>query len=204
MRIMMRAPTTIVQRPICPVCKHRMGLARVSPGRRGFRGRARSSAAPAVASRKSPFRSTPENRRPGLARRRTQAAAIILLEQGVPALSSSNTLMGLALVPLLKIVFANTAFLIVIQRPFPRLVRLLCRLPIGLLARIVGWFLFAHSTPRHRIIGTSSSRSTSSPPSVGAFNRDFLHLHQPTRCADFARGEVADLYAPQRAEGRRY
>jgi hypothetical protein len=39
MRIMMRAPTAIVQRPICPVCQHRMGLARVSPGRRGFEDR---------------------------------------------------------------------------------------------------------------------------------------------------------------------
>jgi hypothetical protein len=28
--------TSINDRPMCPVCKHRMGLARISPGKRGF------------------------------------------------------------------------------------------------------------------------------------------------------------------------
>jgi hypothetical protein len=26
----------VAERPMCPVCKHRMGLGRISPGRRGF------------------------------------------------------------------------------------------------------------------------------------------------------------------------
>ena len=29
----------IVERPMCPTCKHRMGLARISPGKRGFEAR---------------------------------------------------------------------------------------------------------------------------------------------------------------------
>jgi hypothetical protein len=28
--------TGVAERPMCPVCKHRMGLGRISPGRRGF------------------------------------------------------------------------------------------------------------------------------------------------------------------------
>jgi hypothetical protein len=31
----MRNPS-IVERPVCLICKHRMGLARISPGERGF------------------------------------------------------------------------------------------------------------------------------------------------------------------------
>jgi hypothetical protein len=27
---------SIAERPSCPTCKHRMGLARISPGKRGF------------------------------------------------------------------------------------------------------------------------------------------------------------------------
>jgi hypothetical protein len=30
---------SINERPMCPVCKHRMGLARISPGNRGFEDR---------------------------------------------------------------------------------------------------------------------------------------------------------------------
>ncbi len=26
----------VVERPMCPACKHRMGLSRISPGQRGF------------------------------------------------------------------------------------------------------------------------------------------------------------------------
>jgi hypothetical protein len=32
----MLGASSIVERPMCPVCKHRMGLARVSPGERGI------------------------------------------------------------------------------------------------------------------------------------------------------------------------
>jgi hypothetical protein len=32
----MRNSVFSVERPMCPTCKHRMGLARVSPGERGF------------------------------------------------------------------------------------------------------------------------------------------------------------------------
>jgi hypothetical protein len=32
----MRSSFSIVERPMCPTCKHRMGLARISPGKRGF------------------------------------------------------------------------------------------------------------------------------------------------------------------------
>ena len=32
MRILSSSP----ERPMCPTCKHRMGLARISPGERGF------------------------------------------------------------------------------------------------------------------------------------------------------------------------
>jgi hypothetical protein len=32
----MRNSFSIVERPMCPTCKHRMGLARISPGERGF------------------------------------------------------------------------------------------------------------------------------------------------------------------------
>ena len=28
--------SSIIERPMCPTCKHRMGLARISPGERGF------------------------------------------------------------------------------------------------------------------------------------------------------------------------
>jgi hypothetical protein len=33
---MMRIPSSIVERPLCPTCTHRMGLTRISPGERGF------------------------------------------------------------------------------------------------------------------------------------------------------------------------
>ena len=29
-------PVSFSERPMCPTCKHRMGLARISPGERGF------------------------------------------------------------------------------------------------------------------------------------------------------------------------
>jgi hypothetical protein len=32
----MLSSVSIVERPMCPICKHRMGLARISPGKRGF------------------------------------------------------------------------------------------------------------------------------------------------------------------------
>lgn len=32
----MRISFSSTERPSCPICKHRMGLARVSPGERGF------------------------------------------------------------------------------------------------------------------------------------------------------------------------
>ena len=32
----MRISSSTVERPMCPVCKHRMGLARISPGERGI------------------------------------------------------------------------------------------------------------------------------------------------------------------------
>ncbi len=32
----MRSSSFILERPMCPTCKHRMGLARISPGERGF------------------------------------------------------------------------------------------------------------------------------------------------------------------------
>ena len=32
----MRNSFSTVERPMCPTCKHRMGLARISPGERGF------------------------------------------------------------------------------------------------------------------------------------------------------------------------
>jgi hypothetical protein len=32
----MRIPSSIVERPLCPTCMHRMGLTRISPGERGF------------------------------------------------------------------------------------------------------------------------------------------------------------------------
>ena len=32
----MRDLSSIVERPMCLTCKHRMGLARISPGKRGF------------------------------------------------------------------------------------------------------------------------------------------------------------------------
>ena len=32
----MRISLSIAERPSCPVCKHRMSLARISPGERGF------------------------------------------------------------------------------------------------------------------------------------------------------------------------
>lgn len=32
----MRVPISVMERPSCPACKHRMGLGRISPGERGF------------------------------------------------------------------------------------------------------------------------------------------------------------------------
>src|SRR5229473_1291863 len=32
----MRNSSSIIERPMCLTCKHRMGLARISPGKRGF------------------------------------------------------------------------------------------------------------------------------------------------------------------------
>ena len=32
----MRNLSSIIERPMCPACKHRMGLVRTSPGERGF------------------------------------------------------------------------------------------------------------------------------------------------------------------------
>jgi hypothetical protein len=32
----MRSSLSNVERPMCPTCKHRMGLARISPGKRGY------------------------------------------------------------------------------------------------------------------------------------------------------------------------
>lgn len=32
----MRNLSSIIERPMCPTCKHRMGLVRISPGERGF------------------------------------------------------------------------------------------------------------------------------------------------------------------------
>jgi uncharacterized protein YlaI len=32
----MRNSLSSVERPMCPTCKHRMGLARISPGKRGY------------------------------------------------------------------------------------------------------------------------------------------------------------------------
>ena len=32
----MRNSLSNVERPMCPTCKHRMGLARISPGKRGY------------------------------------------------------------------------------------------------------------------------------------------------------------------------
>ena len=32
----MRNLSSIIERPMCPTCKHRMGLVRISPGKRGF------------------------------------------------------------------------------------------------------------------------------------------------------------------------
>ena len=32
----MRNLSSIIERPMCPACKHRMGLVRISPGERGF------------------------------------------------------------------------------------------------------------------------------------------------------------------------
>lgn len=32
----MRVSTSVAERPMCPTCKHRMALARISPGKRGF------------------------------------------------------------------------------------------------------------------------------------------------------------------------
>jgi hypothetical protein len=32
----MRNSSSIIERPMCLACKHRMGLARISPGKRGF------------------------------------------------------------------------------------------------------------------------------------------------------------------------
>ena len=32
----MRKLSSVIERPMCPTCKHRMGLVRISPGARGF------------------------------------------------------------------------------------------------------------------------------------------------------------------------
>ena len=32
----MSVSSSSTERPMCPTCKHRMGLARISPGKRGF------------------------------------------------------------------------------------------------------------------------------------------------------------------------
>jgi hypothetical protein len=55
---------------------------------------------------------------------------------------------GVGIFPPLKVFLPGSAFLFFFDRPFPWLVSLFGGFPIGPLARIIVWFLFAHSAPR--------------------------------------------------------
>jgi hypothetical protein len=72
--------TSINERPMCPVCKHRMALARISPGPRGFEERTfESSTCRAYGS--GPLRGGSDaDGCGGLARRRTEATAMTFEE----------------------------------------------------------------------------------------------------------------------------
>jgi hypothetical protein len=70
--------SAINERPMCPTCKHRMALLRISPGTRGALRTAHLSAPPAGELRGSQSPSPLEDECCGLARQRASPAALTL------------------------------------------------------------------------------------------------------------------------------
>ena len=71
----MRSSRSIAERPMCPTCKHRMGLARISRGERGFEQRT-FECSTCHRTEKISFRIDPMNTDSRGLRQRVKAAAI--------------------------------------------------------------------------------------------------------------------------------
>jgi hypothetical protein len=101
--------------------------------------------------------------------------------------------MGVCIFPPFKVFLAGSALLFFFNRPFPRLVGLFSGIPVGLLARVVGWFLFAHGAPRK-----ANPESSQPFPQARNSNPGLHHPHLPMRFEGFAPDEAMAPDAPPR------
>jgi hypothetical protein len=101
--------------------------------------------------------------------------------------------MGVCIFPPFKVFLAGSALLFFFNRPFPRLVGLFSGFPVGLLARVVGWFLFARGARRK-----ASPGKLAAVPASQSSNPGLHRPHLPMRFEGFARDEATAPDAPPR------